>query len=66
MAAAGPDHLGPGPAGAPLPYRAGRAVDDDRLLLGQLSVVEQALPRCRVGLRHRGGVDVVDGLRLEG
>ena len=46
------------------PDRAGSAVDDHRLPLGQLSVVKQGLPRRQAGPRHRRGVDVVDGLRL--
>jgi hypothetical protein len=33
---------------------------------GQLSVVEQGLPRRQAGPRHRRGVDVVEGLRLGG
>src|SRR5690242_2271685 len=44
VAAPGPDHLGAGPAGQldrRRSDRAARAVDDHRLSLGQLSVVEQ-------------------------
>jgi hypothetical protein len=69
MAAPGPDHFGAGPAGKldrRRPDRAARAVDDHRLPLGQLSVVEQGLPCRQAGPRHRRGVDVVDGLRLRG
>ena len=64
VAAPGPDHLGAGPAGQldrHRPDRAARAVDDHRLPLGQLSVVEQGLPRRQAGPRHRRGVDMVDG-----
>ena len=67
--AAGPDHLGAGPAGEldrRRSDRAARAVDDDRLPLGQLPVVEQGLPGGQAGPRHRRRVDVIDGLRLAG
>jgi hypothetical protein len=33
---------------------------------GKLSVVEQALPRCQADLQHQRGLNMVDGLRLEG
>jgi hypothetical protein len=69
MGAPGPDHLGAGPAGQldrRRPDRAGRAVDDHRLPLGQLPVVEQGLPRGQAGPRHRRGVDMVHGLWLPG
>ena len=46
--------------------RAARAVDDHCLSLGQLSVVEQRLPRRQAGPRHRCGVDMVGSLRLRG
>jgi hypothetical protein len=41
-------------------------VDDDRLPLGQLPVLEQPLPGGQAGSWHRRRVNVVDGLRLPG
>jgi hypothetical protein len=69
VAAPGPDHLGAGPAGQLDRHRAdraARAVDDHRLPLGQLPVVEQALPRRQARPRYRRGVHVVHGPRLPG
>jgi hypothetical protein len=64
-----PDHLRAGPAGQlhrRRSDRAARAVDDHRLSPGQVSVVEQGLPRGQAGPRHRRGVHVVGGARLAG
>ena len=47
------------------PTAAARAVDDHRLPCGQLPVVEQGLPGGQAGPRHRRGVDVVGGPRLQ-
>jgi hypothetical protein len=41
-------------------------MDHHRLPLGQLSVVEQGLPRRQAGPRHRCRVDVVEGAWLRG
>jgi Berberine and berberine like len=39
-------------------------VDQDRLTLAQTTVHEQRMPRGETGLRHRGGVHVVEGRGL--